>query len=307
MDVSLISNDELVGRLNQLTGTEREVTLNVLYCLTEMESRSLYLELGYSSLFKYCTSRLSYSEGSAFRRIAAARCLKECPELGELFLDGKVSLCTMAAARDQLTKRELPVSLIAGRSKREVELLVAKQRAVKPRERVKPVAVTAPALPLFEAKAPPEIERYTLTFSVTKEVYQQVEEARSKLSHSLGKDLSLEGVFGKLLQGYLRQPKTRVTKPKKPNTHTRFIPRAERQEVLTRDNHRCSYTAADGTRCNETHYLEFDHIQPYALGGKTDASNLRLLCRAHNQLHARNCFGSTFIQQRVALSPVKVE
>jgi HNH endonuclease len=41
-----------------------------------------------------------------------------------------------------------------------------------------------------------------------------------------------------------------------------------------------------GKKCDATEFLELDHIEPFALGGKTEASNVRVLCRVHNQLAA---------------------
>ncbi|WP_371869309.1 HNH endonuclease [Anaeromyxobacter diazotrophicus] len=37
--------------------------------------------------------------------------------------------------------------------------------------------------------------------------------------------------------------------------------------------------------------LELDHIHPVALGGRSTADNLRLVCRTHNSLHAEQVFG----------------
>ena len=44
--------------------------------LAEADSRRLFAERGYSSLLDYVTKCLGYSEGSAYRRINAARLLK---------------------------------------------------------------------------------------------------------------------------------------------------------------------------------------------------------------------------------------
>ena len=37
--------------------------------------------------------------------------------------------------------------------------------------------------------------------------------------------------------------------------------------------------------------LQFDHIKPFALGGETTQSNLRLLCANHNRYLAEKEFG----------------
>ncbi len=67
---------------------------------------------------------------------------------------------------------------------------------------------------------------------------------------------------------------------------SRHIPAALRDEIMLRDGRRCTFIARDGTRCNATRHLQIDHITPFALGGRHEASNLRLLCGAHNRLEA---------------------
>ena len=41
--------------------------------------------------------------------------------------------------------------------------------------------------------------------------------------------------------------------------------------------------APNGRRCGEEFMLEYDHVQPYSQGGDSNESNIRLLCRNHNQ------------------------
>ena len=131
-------------------------------------------------------------------------------------------------------------------------------------------------------------ERYEIRFSVSKEVFEQFQEAKLKLSNSLGSCLTVEGVFSKLLESYLK-PATR--KVSKVNTNSRYIARSVKREVQDRDAGTCSYVSPDGTKCCENRYLQYDHIRPFAFGGKTDAENLRLLCPAHNRLAAEKAFG----------------
>jgi hypothetical protein len=66
-----------------LAKKEREITLNLLHHLREVERRSLFIELGYSSFLEFCVSELKYSVESAKRRISAMRLLKELPEIEE--------------------------------------------------------------------------------------------------------------------------------------------------------------------------------------------------------------------------------
>jgi hypothetical protein len=43
--------------------------------------------------------------------------------------------------------------------------------------------------------------------------------------------------------------------------------------------------------CGCTRRIEYDHVQPVALGGTSTIDNVRLLCRSHNLLAARLALG----------------
>jgi len=109
---------------------------------------------------------------------------------------------------------------------------------------------------------------------------------------------------------------------------SRYISAALRRAVAQRDGYRCSYVprvaAIDGVdvvavndanvngtgkmangnseakRCEAIHRLEFDHVTPRAFGGQNTVGNLRLLCRAHNNLAAKDAMGKEFIESHFA-------
>ena len=65
---------------------------------------------------------------------------------------------------------------------------------------------------------------------------------------------------------------------------SRFVPSHLRKYVWERDGGQCSYVHHETKRrCASRHLLQIDHIQPFALGGRTEKENLRLLCAGHNQ------------------------
>ncbi len=49
----------------------------------------------------------------------------------------------------------------------------------------------------------------------------------------------------------------------------------------------CQYQSPDGSRCGSQFQVQIDHVTPVAWGGSNLAENLRLLCRTHNLLAAR--------------------
>ncbi|HEX5110829.1 MAG TPA: HNH endonuclease, partial [Vicinamibacterales bacterium] len=56
------------------------------------------------------------------------------------------------------------------------------------------------------------------------------------------------------------------------------------------------FIGAEG-RCTETAFLEFHHIEPYAVGGASTLENIALRCRAHNGYEARVFFGAEWARE----------
>ena len=83
--------------------------------------------------------------------------------------------------------------------------------------------------------------------------------------------------------------------------HSRYLAVRVRREIHARDGGQCAFVSAGGRRCNARAFIQFDHVEPFAWNGSSDAPNLRLLCKAHNLLHARECFGKRQIAAKIAL------
>jgi 5-methylcytosine-specific restriction endonuclease McrA len=84
------------------------------------------------------------------------------------------------------------------------------------------------------------------------------------------------------------QKTTTAKTTSKPDTSPKKKPSAAqtRREVFARAGSACE-------NCGSTFALEIDHIYPKALGGSSEAENLRVLCRACNQRAAIQVFGMT--------------
>jgi 5-methylcytosine-specific restriction endonuclease McrA len=77
----------------------------------------------------------------------------------------------------------------------------------------------------------------------------------------------------------------------RPASRREPIPAPVRRAVWERDGGRCTYVSAEGHRCGSRWQLEYDHVEPAALGGPSTVDGLRLRCKAHNLLHAEETFG----------------
>ena len=227
MSLRSLSNDTILSRIMRLTRCERSLTLRVLLCLNEIERRKLHHELGYRSMFDFCTKALGYSEPTAGRRIQTARALARYPEIQDLLTAGHVTVCAIARVAGVLAphNKDKVLARIRGRTLDEVAEIVAeyKPREV-PRDRVKVIAVAVPAVASAAALLPnpspsvrvsepvaskpcaaaascedrPEIageKRFILEFSVDKEFMKKLEQIRSLSGHRLPPNASLEQVF----------------------------------------------------------------------------------------------------------------
>jgi 5-methylcytosine-specific restriction endonuclease McrA len=95
-------------------------------------------------------------------------------------------------------------------------------------------------------------------------------------------------------------------------SQSRHLPSAVRRAVLERDGLRCTWQGPDGRCCESRAWLEHDHVHPRGRGGTDEPANIRLRCRAHNQLSAEQTYGKSSIarivvrrrhQRRAAASP----
>jgi hypothetical protein len=67
----------------------------------------------------------------------------------------------------------------------------------------------------------------------------------------------------------------------------RYVPAWVKRAVWERDGGRCAWRFEDGTLCGSKDWLEYDHVRPFAKGGRSESPrNVRLLCRLHNALAA---------------------
>lgn len=129
-----LSDGQLIDALAKLAASERRAIALLVAALAEFDARRLYLGLGYSSLFAYCTSALRLSEQAAFNRIEAARASRRFPVILDCIEKGALSLTATRLLAPHLTDENLENVIEEARNKktREVEHLVARLRPLPP-------------------------------------------------------------------------------------------------------------------------------------------------------------------------------
>jgi hypothetical protein len=78
------------------------------------------------------------------------------------------------------------------------------------------------------------------------------------------------------------------------------VPAAVRRAVYLRDGGKCQYRLASGELCGCTRYLQYDHVPPLALGGRSTLDGVRLACKAHNLRAARLDLGDAVMDRYTA-------
>jgi len=149
--------------------------------------------------------------------------------------------------------------------------------------------------------------RALIQFTAREALLGKLEKIRSIASHRLSPNASFEEVIEFVADHFIeredptvrherRESRQQVapTLPRgsaKVDTPSRHIPSRVRDQVFVRDQGRCAYVSPGGKRCNSTHVLQVDHVQPFARGGPSTPENLRLLCAQHNRLEAERLMG----------------
>ncbi len=156
-----LSNTKLLQDLEDLNLKERKLKVLVLLYLSEIDSRGLYLPLGYGSLFDFCTMHLGYTRATAARRIRAARTVAKYPEALEMLRSGEIHITTLSMIGDILDgdNHEQLLQEIKHKSTRSVEMLVSRHRPVPAiRDTVRPVCVRrVESVPAEDADSKPAI------------------------------------------------------------------------------------------------------------------------------------------------------
>ena len=314
-----MSDAEVVARLAELLREERRLTAAVLLHLGEVEARQLYLPAACSSMFVYCTRVLGMSEDQAFKRIRAARAVRRYPVVGAAVAAGRLHLSGVVLLAPHLSddNAEELVAESVGKSKAEIEVLLAR-RAPRPDvpERLERVAeqvtlvTPGPLRPTGEQVAPGPPgqaedtarvaplapERFALQVTIGEATHRKLMRAQALLRHQVPSG-DLAEVLDRALDALLdrvegrKLGKTMAPRAGKPSRAKRYVPRAVRRDVALRDGLRCSFVAEDGRRCEETGFLELDHVVPVSRGGEASAEGVRVLCRSHNQYEAERILG----------------
>lgn len=307
MNLKSVPKQTLLFETERLVRDERRITTAILWHLHEIDRRRLFAELGFASLFEYCTEQLKYSAGGAQRRIASMRLLRELPEIEAKINSGELNVSAVAQAQSVFrqakrenkaftleAKKEI-VERLENKSHRDCEKILAE---------INPTSVRPSRERVISAS------RTEIRFEASDELYEKIQKLKGFYAHRLKGSSNFADLIELLVTQALEKHDAKAQSQSQSQSQSssgarqplptsevtvtnRYIPQAIRKNAMAKAQGRCTYVDPKSRRrCSSTFALEFDHIIPLGRGGLTIARNIRVLCRTHNQLAAVQNFGA---------------
>ena len=320
-----LSQEAVLAGAKAHLGNERGSLALVLAHIGEIEAQEYYKPAGYSSVHMYCVHELHLSKDAAYKRIHAARAARDFPAIFERVAEGALCLSIVNLLAPHLTPENAEELLAEAvfRTRFEVEQVLAARNprpacptTIKPivepltlaaEDHDESLAELAPGRVQEVARSPRvepiSAQLYELRLTIDEETLNALRTAKDLLGHRhpAPDEAEIVKMASSLLVAQLRKRKHGATdqpraarRSKSPHYVTNDVMR----QVWERDGGQCTFVGDTGKRCPETSRLEYDHKQPVAKGGDSGTENIRLRCRAHNQLEAERAFGRDFMQHK---------
>ena len=335
--LSHVADPDLARELASLAAQDRSTTAAFLARIAEFDGRRLYLPAGFPSMYSYCVHELRLSEDSACKRIKAARTARQFPAIFDAVADGRLHLTAVNLLAPYLTPENANGLLEAAghKTKAETEQLLAERfprseiltlvqgvpaSPPRPQNQLQPGQVetraseggestNAPAPERVEAAPRPKVAplapgRFEVRFTMGQRMQDKFQYAQALLGHQMPSG-DIVQVLERGLDSLIREQERRkfaATSRPRPNRRQargrRYVPAHVKRAVWKRDEGRCTFVSTTGQRCPARTMLEYDHVDPVALGGKATVEGIRLRCRAHNQYAAECAFGTDFMRNK---------
>ena len=319
---------ELTFRLAELLKSEHSAMADFVAVLADFDERRLWEQLGYTSLFWFLHRELGISKSAAFYRKTAAELVQGHPEVIEHLRSGELCLTSIAELAKVLTRENKAEVLprfftLSAREAKEVTAALLPAEAPPLRDLV---TVVQPPAPMLRGPRPTESATVTELAPSSGSApnlgganpgvpgVASAPALAAPPAHATGFDVEpltadlrrLHITVSKRLLDKIDAARDALRQARGARSG-RYVPDQVRRAIWERDEGRCQWTMEDGGVCGSTHQVELDHVTSYAMRGRiTSAEDGRLLCRPHNDRHAREVFGDAWMDKftrRPAFTP----
>jgi 5-methylcytosine-specific restriction endonuclease McrA len=316
---------------------ERDAVADAVESLAEFHRHFRWRELGYESLFTYLTYVHGFNDGAAYLRVKAAELVAWCPAVLDALRSGTLCLSILPTIAKCISPENweerlphffgaskraaqsiaiaLEPKLILEMSDREYIAGFSTEEAL-PESMVYAYAFNAPQSFKDKLEAAKSALSHRLPDGNTADILEaaldvllrDVNEKRRPRSNFSGKVTLSESArdagrvpLGSVHDGGEQQASAAIehARPARGQSaeRSRYVPMDVQRAVWERDGGQCQAKLPDGSPCHSTYQLELDHYPPFALGGESTLEGMRVLCRRHNALAARQVFGDALMNK----------
>ena len=310
MGFQMFSDVELVDDTKRAVNEERRAMLAVLDRLREIHSRSLHLQLAFSSLHEFCVEELQMSDGAAHRRIQAMWLCGDLSKAKQAIADGSLSLSTAAILQkffrsDENTcttvdEKEALLERVKGKSKVECDRILHPNRKgttirfLADDDTIQMLKRLSELTAVGEKNTAALIKRVAAIalraidpLAPKPQTKKPASEASAPNPSAPGPSAPKSRFLAKILKTASLEKLSEV-----PPSRSRYIAVDVERDVWQRDGGQCTFVdPLPKRRCMSRYGLQLDHVMPLACGGPSTLENLRLLCASHNRLAAEQVFG----------------
>jgi hypothetical protein len=305
MNLEHTPDKEILRGACHFRSLEKNAVVKLLYYLCQIESRKLFADLNYDSMFMYLVKEMKYSEGEAGIRLAAARLLMKKPEIAQKIDNGSLSLTNLsmlgrAFRNDAISpeRQDVLIKKVENVSSRQCEQNILEE--------------TGGQLPQRTVIKRQSSNHHRLHLDLSDDVIADLQKLKKLMIHK--GNFTYEELIALMTREALEKHdpqlkdvrKSKQHKQKKlkheresfcaneamHKTQTRYIPEKIRRIVRERAAHRCEWRHPEtGVACSSQFGLEFHHKNPFCRSKNHDPANLELLCLAHHQRESIKTFG----------------
>ncbi len=327
----MLTNDDLVARVESLAAVEHEATATLIAHLAELESRRLHLARGFKSLFGYCRHVLHCSEHESYNRMQTVHAARRFAVILPMLAEGLLHLTAVRLLAPHL-RDEDHLALLGGaihKSKREVVKLLAGwfpsadvpstvrklPAQSQPSEALSASApgaptVAAPVSPVTDpvrpcanpaapkpaVVAPLSADRYRLQITMNDAAHDDLRHLQDAMRREIP-DGDPAVIVARALALLRRSvDKKAFAATERPRA---AAPTSPASRHIPAGVERAVWQRDQGQcsfeglrpRCEERSFLEFHHLTPWIVGGQPSRENIALRCRAHNAYESAVYFG----------------
>jgi 5-methylcytosine-specific restriction endonuclease McrA len=317
-NIKQLNDRELQSALEHAVVSLRQQELYVVRLMREADQRMLWAERGFSSFLKYCVAQFKMSEADFYRKKSLLETIRDVPEVEEQIALGEITATAVAYAatffRQESKAQKCKISVDKKR-----EVLQRLERASCDQAKRQLASMSSDFTVVRDRAVHRSDDRVIRTYTSNAALEGQIKRAEEVLAHRLPRGYDHADLLAKVFEIALSASdpvlKAERVKIKSPTTQSstvdekpcasmlakpcntkvakrRAIKRSQIKAIYKQYEFKCSYRdLLTGKPCDSKHALEIDHVRPVSLGGDNASKNLRLLCRAHNRLAARQIIG----------------